>query len=385
MARGVLLTGPGSYTSMLEQALRSSDRLQAVIDYYPEWSMRLKEGAPKRIRAYRWGVQGMWALWRRIPRWGKQENPRTWHFSLYDILAMWHLPKTDFLWAWSGTSLYTLRKAQRLGVPTFLEFPTVHPQIWDKVAQSEYSYFPRNAGRFAIWPQSLLRRIEAEIAIADHIQVLSSFVLEGMVGEGVPREKIHVLPLGIEIDRFFPSSHKDKNIFRLLYVGRIDPLKGIRYLLEAWVQLRLPYAELWLVGPVVDEMKPILAQYEGSFRYMGSYERSQLPEIYRKANAFVFPTLMDSFGLVLLEAMASGLPVVATTHSAAPDIITEGKEGFLIPPGEIQSIMNAIETLYRRPEQAQEMACAARRRVEEAYTFDHYVNRVQSHLERYGL
>ncbi|MCS7297280.1 MAG: glycosyltransferase family 4 protein [Bacteroidia bacterium] len=374
----ILLMGSGGHTHLLYQALLQARCLQAAIEYYPEWRLVTPQGVLRHIPLYRHVVHWMWALWRRLPYRGQFEHPRTWHFALYDWLASRHFPEdAQLLWAWSGTSLYTMRKAQHRGIPIFLEFPAPHPRFWNRIAFSIYQQDIFSSGKFGILPESLIRRQVAEIELADRIVVLSSFARTTMIDEGVPPQKLTVLPLGTDPALFTPSNRLSRKPFRVLYVGRIDPLKGIHLLLKAWKALNFPYAELWLVGNILPEMKGILAQYEGTFRYLGAIPHHELPPIYQQATLLVFPTLMDSFGLVLVEAMASGLPIIATTTSAAPDLLQEG----LIPPNEIESLMKALELFYKHPE-LEEIGRANRATVLRNYTLQHYYNRVAELLSQ---
>lgn len=382
MAKGILLTGLGTHSHLLAQALQQAGRLHAYISYYPDWEMVFSDGRRKKIAYYKQIVRLMWALWRRVPYWGQYETPRTWHFTLYDWLSKRHLsPSIQFLWAWSGMSLYCMRSAKAHPMKVFLEFPASHPVFWNNLAYRVYDELKLGKGKFGIQPSSLVERQVAELVLADKVIVLSSFVRKQMEDYGVPAEKVVQIPLGVEADYFTPVLRIGASPFRVLYVGRIDPLKGVHILLEAWKQLALPNAELWLIGHVLPEMKSILARYEGSFRYLGTIAREKLPELYRQASVFVFPTLMDSFGMVILEAMASGLPVVATANSAAPDLLDEG----VIPAGDVEALKAALLNLYERKNELTEIGRQNHRRVEAGYTTAHYAERVRHFLESHGL
>ncbi|MHC5731280.1 MAG: glycosyltransferase family 4 protein, partial [Nostoc sp.] len=118
--------------------------------------------------------------------------------------------------------------------------------------------------------------------------------------------------------------------FRALFVGRVGVRKGVHYLIKAWEELQLPQAELMLVG-VNEFPETWLSQLPEGVNYIPSVPHTTLNQYYSNANVFVFPSLVEGFGLVLLEAMACGIPVITTTHTAGPDIITDGTEGFIVP------------------------------------------------------
>ena len=86
---------------------------------------------------------------------------------------------------------------------------------------------------------------------------------------------------------------------------------------------------------------------------------------YQSADVFVFPSLLEGFGHVLLEAMACGLPVISTTRTAAPDLVRQGQEGFVIPPGNARELARCLEFFISNPENTRTMGRAARVRAEE--------------------
>lgn len=382
MAKGILLTGPGTHSHLIAQALQQTGRLHAYISYYPDWEMVFSDGRRKKIAYYRHIVRLMWAVWRRVPYWGQYDHPRILHFGLYDWLAAKHIStEVQFLWAWSSTSIHSMRKAKGLGLKVFLEMSASHPEFWNEVVRKTYQHIGMQPSKTSILLKKTVAIEKAQIALADKVIVLSSFIKGQMERHGVPAEKVVILPPAIAPEFFTPPPKITTEPFRVLYVGRIEPLKGIHFLLQAWKALSLPNAELWLVGHILPEMKGILAHYEGSFRHLGSLSQEKLAEVYRQASVLVFPTLIDSFGMVILEAMASGLPVIATAHSAAPDLLDEG----VIPAGDVEALKAAMLNLYERRGELADIGRQNRQRVEASYTITHYIERVRHLLENHGL
>lgn len=382
MGKGILLTGLGTHSHLLAQALQQTGRLHAYISYYPDWEMVFSDGRRKKIAYYKQIVRLMWAVWRRVPYWGQYDYPRILHFGLYDWLAARHIStETQFLWAWISVGTYSMRKAKSIGLKVFLEVSGSHPEFWNENVINIYQSIGIIPSKNIMLLKKIVAIERAQIALADKVIVLSSFVSKQMERYGVPAEKVVLLPPAIAPELFTPPLRITTEPFRVLYVGRIEPLKGIHFLLQAWKALSLPNAELWLVGNIAPEMKSILARYEGSFRYMGALAREKLPELYRQASVFAFPTLMDSFGMVLLEAMASGLPVIATANSAAPDLLDEG----VIPAGDVEALKAALLNLYERRNELTEVGRQNRHRVEAGYTAAHYAERVRHFLESHGL
>lgn len=376
----VLLTGPGNHSETLGSILRESCYSHSIFHFYPSWKWEKKSKKTVVLPAYRTIVHLIWAIGRRLPYWGKNNLYRLGEYMLYDWVTARFLPQASVLWAWSQTSLYTMRKARKKGMKIVLEMPASHPEVWKEIVEKVYADFPDSKTGYAVFSQSHLDRIQAEIEIADTVRVLSTFVYDQFVAKGVSADKLFLSPLGVDINLFPAKSPHGEGVFRFLYVGRIEPIKGVHFLLEAFSRLRLPKAELWLAGPIVEEMKPVLRKYEGKYHYLGSFTRESLSQVYQRADAFVFPSVLDSFGLVILEAMASGLPVIATTHSAGPDIITHGREGLILPPFSVEHLMEAMQMLYENRDLAHSMGEASRRRVETAYTLEHYAQQVQLFL-----
>jgi glycosyltransferase involved in cell wall biosynthesis len=151
-------------------------------------------------------------------------------------------------------------------------------------------------------------------------------------------------------------------VFRVLYVGRLSQAKGIAQLLEAFSRLRLPRAQLEFVGDIVGAGR-WLPRYRDMFVWRRQVPQHALADIYRRADVFVFPSLHEGSALVTYEALASGLPVIATPNAGSE--VRDGVEGFLVPAAEIEPLAERLLELYRDPERRGEMARAARRRAEE--------------------
>jgi starch synthase len=233
-------------------------------------------------------------------------------------------------------------------------------------------------------------RLKAELKEADKIQVLASFAKCTFMEAGIPEEKLYLLPLGVDTTIFYPEPVHQTEKFIVLYVVRLDPLKYIHYLLEYFSYLRLSKAELWLIGSVSQQMQPLLNRYVGdSIRYLGAKSHRELRTCYNQASVVVFPTLLDSFGMVILEAMACGKPVIATTHRAAPDIISGNNIGFLIPPFSSEAIAEALEKTYLMRDDLVEMGRAAYQHILSHYTLYAYQQRVVAYIHllkgAYGL
>jgi alpha-maltose-1-phosphate synthase len=261
-----------------------------------------------------------------------------------------------------------------------VENATWHPREWNKMELEEASRFGLNGrDRRGELTESMLRRMEKEFENCDRIVVASTVALQSFAEYGYEKKAVMV-KVGVDAGMFSPRvriANTPPKTFRVCCVGRVEFAKGVAYLLEAWNRLRLPHAELVLVGEVKPQMKSLLQGCaERGVRLAGVLPQSEVARCYQESDAFVLPSLHEGFGLVLLEAMASGLPVVATDRTGAKDCIADGKEGLIVPARDAAALANAILWCYEHPEERAAMGRAARARIESEFTLEHYNERV---------
>lgn len=285
--------------------------------------------------------------------------------SLDHHVAQHHLDGLTAVYAYEDGAAKTFEVAKQRGILCFYDLPILFYRTVREILQEESERFPELASAFQAIRESewKLRRKEQEIALADHIFVASSITQQSLLREKIDPDRITVIPYGAPIDYFFPQPKLDAT-FRPLFVGQVGPHKGVHYLIQAWQALRFPDAELMLVG-VNTFSEGWLAQLPTSVRYIPSVPHYQLNQYYSNASVFVFPSLVEGFGLVLLEAMACGIPVITTSNTAGPDILTDGVEGFIIPIRDPEAIQQKLEWCYHHPEELAEMGQAARRKAEQ--------------------
>jgi glycosyltransferase involved in cell wall biosynthesis len=208
-----------------------------------------------------------------------------------------------------------------------------------------------------------LHELSEEPLLADECIVASNFTKRTLVENGVAEERVHVVPYGVDCGTFLSHRRKEGGPFRVIFVGQMVQRKGLEYLLKAWRRLRLPDAELVLAGRGrVD--KALLASFASEFRYVGPLRNSELVALYGDSDLFCMPSLVEGFGLVYLEALACGLPVIATPNTGAADIVREGREGFIVPVRDTESLASCLEWAYTHREELREMRFAARKLAE---------------------
>jgi len=195
---------------------------------------------------------------------------------------------------------------------------------------------------------------------ADRIIAITRTEAFFLSGLGVAPEKISVIPNGIDLQLFFsfkdsaPPFLEGNDTPYILFVGRIDEHKGLKYLVKAFPQVLREYPDmkLILVGEdwgSKDELNRIATSVgiQKQIIFTGKISQEYLLKAYSHAKLFVLPSLVEAFGIVLLEAMAFCLPVVATRVGGIPDVIKHGRNGFLVKPMDLKQLSNTILRLLR--------------------------------------
>ncbi|HII61781.1 glycosyltransferase family 4 protein [Pyrococcus horikoshii] len=196
-----------------------------------------------------------------------------------------------------------------------------------------------------------------------------------------------IVPNGVDDERFFPARDKEKikakfglegNV--VLYVSRMSYRKGPHVLLNAFSKIE--DATLVMVGN--GEMLPFLKAQtkflgiENKVVFMGYVPDDILPEVFRMADVFVLPSISsEAFGIVILEAMASGVPIIATDVGGIPEVIKENSAGLLVPPGNELKLREAIEKLLKNEELRKWYGNNGRRSVEEKYSWNKIVVKIE--------
>lgn len=276
-----------------------------------------------------------------------------------------HLDQLDAVYAYEDGAKITFEKAKKRGILCLYDLPILFYKTSVKIQQEEAQLFPELASCLASSnePPWKLERKQQEIELADHIFVASSITKKSLLDAQIKEEKISVIPYGAPLEYFKPQIKPDAK-FRVIFVGRIGARKGIHYLLKAWQNLKLgTNAELLLVG--VNEFPPnYLESYGDIYTTIKSVPHQELNKYYSSANVFVLPSLVEGFGLVLLEAMACGIPIIATYNTAAPDLITDSQEGFLIPIRDTQVLAEKLLWCYQNQTELEKMGRLARLKAE---------------------
>jgi glycosyltransferase involved in cell wall biosynthesis len=194
---------------------------------------------------------------------------------------------------------------------------------------------------------------------ASAVTVLSNSLMQ-LARQTLPDIDYKLIPNGIDGTRF-PQKVGSQNFakIRLITVCRMVTRKGLEHLIQAMRELQNSEIDLWLLGGgrEQEQIAKLVQEFglEECVWMPGYIRRDALTNYYLQADIFVLPSLSESFGQVLLEAMSTGLPIVATTVGGIPEIVHPDRGGVLIPPGDSGAIVEAVRSLVASPEQMAQM------------------------------
>lgn len=281
--------------------------------------------------------------------------------------------KADVVIAYENASEKTFEAAKRMRAMTILDAASFHHTWQDKVSSHVE---PLTAH------ERITRRKDREIALADYIFTVSDLARESYMEAGVAPERVVAIPMGADLSRFKArgTARRDEEPLRFLYVGHIDERKGVDVLKSAIEHLEHLGCEfqLSLIGKYASDIR-----FDGipQCRYLGWMPQHELAAEMPKHDVLVLPSRHDSFGMVVAEAMASGLSVIATDNVGAKEMITSFVNGDIVRAGDVAALAESMKWFLQHPEKLTEMsknavATASR------YTWEAYGERVCFEVSR---
>lgn len=293
------------------------------------------------------------------------------HNYLFDKLAMSNINKDlDIFHFVSSIGVESAARAKQNGSLIVIDERSVHPNFLENIITKEYNDLGINK-HFSVNNKEVLLK---EYNIADHYIVSSEYAKRTFIDQGISKEKISVIPYGYDNTLFFPKDKKD-NIYRIIYVGRISIAKGVHYLYKSFKNLPIKDKELILIGKVDKEILELIDLTDHEIKHYSYIPNNELNDYYCNSSVFVLPSLSDSFGLVVLEAMASGLPIIVTENVGAADIVNSEENGFVVPIKDSRAISEKLLNLYENQNQREDMK---RKSISAAnkYSWDNYKNKI---------
>ena len=267
--------------------------------------------------------------------------------------------RADAVIACEISAVATFGVARRRGMAAILDAPSIHHAAQDRLHGTTD-------------PPALHRRIvrikDEEIALADHILTVSELARQTYLDAGVPAGKAHAVPLGADLDLFSPSGERKSGPLTFLFAGATIRRKGFDLLLEAFdrVHVSQPGARLRIAGTRGDSGHLLDRRSRDGVVDLGPRTQSQLAEELRQADVLVLPSRNDSYGMVVAEALASGIPVLISAMVGAKDLVTEGSSGWIVPVEDVAALADRMAWCAGHPEAVRAMGPACRRAAEAA-------------------
>jgi alpha-maltose-1-phosphate synthase len=266
---------------------------------------------------------------------------------------------------------------------TTIHTPMLTDSYYRKV-NSLFSIFSKISQRFVSYPLEMKL-----MKSSDLITTLTASISEELVNEyGLKQKEIIVIGNGVDEKFFYPkytqSGYGNNEKKYILFVGRMDREKGLFDLIECGKFICDARSDIFFLivggGRDLDKLKGIVKKLElqQRFIFLGQIDKEKLIDLYQHATLFVLPSYHEGLPTVLLEAMSSGVPVVATNVRGNQDIVSSGKNGMLVPPRDPKKMAEVILTLLEDERLMKIFGENARKTIEEKYTWDRVSNDVLS-------
>jgi glycosyltransferase involved in cell wall biosynthesis len=231
-----------------------------------------------------------------------------------------------------------------------------------------------HGGNLSTWLEARRNRLVLKVAMAPVQRIVAVWAAgQKAIAEVVGAERVRLIENGVDCGRYSPPERGHRPP-RVLYVGLLTPRKGVLDLLEASAQLRAEGVEheLRLLGGTPDEgpaaAEPVLEAADGQAVLLGTRPPEEMPTAYAAADVFCLPSWWEAMPMSVLEAMAAGLPVVASDVGDVARLVDDGETGYLVSPQSPVELASALRKLILDPQRAAEMGAAGRRRVEQHFS-----------------
>jgi len=302
-------------------------------------------------------------------------------------------PDIAYIWHAGHVSINPVLAAQDQGVPTVFRLEDYWLALFKTRLCLESNPFKGLYHRAAIVGFRALGRIDLS-----HMLVNSRSLMRSYVEAGFPEQDITVIPEGIpsqiilDIDDLANLPKNDEGKVELVFVGRLHPTKGPHVAIEALAHLvgemglRNIHLDIIGRGPhkYTKQLQDMTVDLglEGHVEFAGFLEHQQVIERYAEYDALLFTSKwMEPFSATILEAMGRGLPVIATNRGGTPEIISDGENGLLVPPGDPVMLANAVKRLVQDRALAQKLRFAALKTIREHYTLERIVDQTEEYLQ----
>ena len=299
--------------------------------------------------------------------------------TMLPIWRVWlkhqNLPKVDVVHSVMGFTAEPFDHAEKTGALKVLDASNSHPTSFYGFWQRELDIW--NPGARVGVPRAAFASMNRELERADVIVCASTYVRDSMLYNGIPESKLAVNPFGADLSVFSPRQQLPEKP-RFLFAGALTLRKGLQYLVPAFERLKkeMPEAELVLCGGVYPDFSKLFHKWRHLFTHSQGLSHPELAKLMQSCTAFVFPSIEEGFARVLSEAMAAGLPVIATYNSGAPTVVENRREGIIVPARSTNAVYEAMKQMIQQPDLCDAMGKAAARKIGEQGSWACYGKRL---------
>lgn len=286
--------------------------------------------------------------------------------------------QTDIVWTFDSwaLSIYQALEMHNVKAIKVLDMASTAAPIIQRIIAEEQSknlaFSHTYELKKSMYSNLQIKDYVEEFGFADYFLSPSDWVKRSLLESGVPESKILFLPHGVNTEFYKPKGeqYQPAKKLRFLFVGRVEGAKGIDYLFEAFKQLQDEDIELNVVGSTFSWTEQA-QNFSPNINILGLKRSEEMPSVYANADVFILSSLWEGSALSLMEAMAAGMPSIASSHSCAPDIIEDGVEGFVYDPYNVEQLKSYILWFVNHKDRIIPMGKAARKKIE-GYSWDKY-------------
>jgi glycosyltransferase involved in cell wall biosynthesis len=262
----------------------------------------------------------------------------------------------DAVVAYENSALHTFLAAKKTGAKCILDAASLHHADQDRFYQ---------CGLPCGYKKRVDRLKDAEIGLADSIIVASEIAMKSYATNAQDKKNIKVIPLGVDVDRFSPGIDKDYSnnpSLNFIFIGSATAKKGFDDILDCMDKLLgegLSF-KLRVVGVIDQSLLTKRKQLRDNIVEFGMVSHRELPSILRDSDCLLLPSYFDSFGMVVAEAMACGIPVIVSDMVGAKQLVEEGRNGFVVPVGRRDALADKMRWCILNREPLKVMSAAGR-------------------------